>query len=81
MINFFIILFVVFDLFVVFGYFLFCIDISVYNNYWCFDKGEGDFMICVYWIVMDIVFSSVFMCNLVVIFIDCFLVIIKFFEY
>lgn len=81
MINFFIILLVVFDFFVVLGYLLFCIDESVYNNNWCFDKMFNDVIICVYWIVMDIVFSCVFICNLVVILIDCFLVIIKFFEY
>ncbi|XP_058939997.2 D(1C) dopamine receptor-like [Pocillopora verrucosa] len=81
MTNFFIISLAVSDLFVALGHLPLRIDTSVHNNHWCFDKGEGDFTTCAYWIVMDTVFSSASMCNLVIISIDRFLAITKPFEY
>lgn len=81
MTNFFIISLAVSDLCVALGHLPLRIDTSVHNNNWCFDKEEGDFTTCAYWVVMDTVFSSASMCNLVIISIDRFLAITKPFEY
>lgn len=81
MTNFFIISLAVSDLCVALGHLPLRIDNSVHNNHWCFDKEEGDFTTCAYWVVMDTVFSSASMCNLVIISIDRFLAITKPFEY
>lgn len=81
MTNFFIISLAVSDLCVALGHLPLRIDTSVHNNHWCFDKEEGDFTTCAYWVVMDTVFSSASMCNLVIISIDRFLAITKPFEY
>ena len=70
MTNFFIISLAVSDLCVALGHLPLRIDTSVHNNNWCFDKEEGDFTTCAYWVVMDTVFSSASMCNLVIISID-----------
>lgn len=81
MTNFFIISLAVSDLFVALGHLPLRIDLSVHNNNWCFDKAPGVVTTCAYWIVMDTVFSSASICNLVVISIDRFLAITKPFEY
>lgn len=81
MTNFFIISLAVSDLFVALGHLPLRIDQSVHNNNWCFDKAPGVVTTCAYWIVMDTVFSSASICNLVVISIDRFLAITKPFEY
>lgn len=81
MTNFFIISLAVSDLFVALGHLPLRIDQSVHNNNWCFDKAPGVVTTCAYWVVMDTVFSSASICNLVVISIDRFLAITKPFEY
>lgn len=81
MTNFFIISLAVSDLFVALGHLPLRIDLSVHNNNWCFDRDEGVVTTCAYWIVMDTVFSSASICNLVIISIDRFLAITRPFEY
>lgn len=81
MTNFFIISLAVSDLFVALIHLPLRIDQSVHNNNWCFDKAPGVVTTCAYWIVMDTMFSSASICNLVVISIDRFLAITKPFEY
>lgn len=81
MTNFFIISLAVSDLFVALGHLPLRIDMSVHNNNWCFDKEPGDVTTCAYWVVLDTVFSSASICNLVIISIDRFLAITKPFEY
>lgn len=81
MTNFFIISLAVSDLLVALGHLPIRIDQSVHNNNWCFDKAPGVVTTCAYWIVMDTVFSSASICNLVIISIDRFLAITKPFEY
>lgn len=81
MTNFFIISLAISDLFVALIHLPLRIDQSVHNNNWCFDKAPGIVTTCAYWIVMDTVFSSASMCNLVVISIDRFLAITKPFHY
>ena len=81
MTNFFIISLAISDLFVALIHLPLRIDQSVHNNNWCFDKAPGVVTTCAYWIVMDTVFSSASICNLVVISIDRFLAITKPFQY
>lgn len=81
MTNFFIISLAVSDLCVALGHLPLRIVNSVHNNNWCFDQEEGDVTTCAYWIVMDTVFSSASICNLVIISVDRFLAITKPFEY
>ena len=81
MTNFFIISLAISDLFVALIHLPLRIDQSVHNNNWCFDKSPGVVTTCAYWIVMDTVFSSASICNLVVISIDRFLAITKPFQY
>lgn len=81
MTNFFIISLAISDLFVALIHLPLRIDLSVHNNNWCFDKASGVVTTCAYWIVMDTVFSSASICNLVVISIDRFLAITKPFQY
>ena len=81
MTNFFIISLAISDLFVALIHLPLRIHQSVHNNNWCFDKAPGVVTTCAYWIVMDTVFSSASICNLVVISIDRFLAITKPFQY
>lgn len=81
MTNFFIISLAISDLFVALIHLPLRIDQSVHNNNWCLDKAPGVVTTCAYWIVMDTVFSSASICNLVVISIDRFLAITKPFQY